>query len=64
MAVPPVATEYHRYWPFVPPEAVNTNDPAVQIEPPNVVGAEMPDEVIVATTGMRTLSHTPSFKAT
>ena len=64
MGVPPVEVVYQLYCPFVPPAAVSTTDPPVQIEPPKVVGAEMPDEVIVATTGMRTPSHTPSFKAT
>ena len=60
MAVPPVATEYHRYCPFVPPEALRLMDEGPQAAAGVVVGAEG-NGVMVAVTGVRAPSQVPLF---
>ena len=62
MAVPPVATVYHRYWPFVPPEAFTVTVPLPHTDEGVTPGLSA--VVIVAMTGTRTLSQTASFKVT
>ena len=59
MAVPPVATVYHLYCPFVPPAAVNVKVFPAQALTPVVVGGVV--VVKVAVTCVRTLSHVPLF---
>ena len=62
MAVPPVATVYHLYWPLVPPDAVSVTAPVPHDELPVVVGAVV--ELIVATTGVLALSQVPLLRDT
>ena len=62
-AVPPDATVYHLYCPFVPPIALKVTLPGKQDSAPVVVGA-VGNVLIVATTGVRALSHVPLLIAT
>ena len=63
MAVPPEATVYHRYWPFVPPAAVSVRVAALHEEAPVVVGA-LGGVLIVPVTAVRVLSHVPLLMET
>ena len=58
IAVPPVATVYQRYCPFVPPAAESVIAPAPQVLLPIVVGA-VGIKLIMAFTGVLMLSQVP-----
>ena len=62
-AVPPEATVYHLYCPFVPPIALKVTLPGKHDSPPVVVGA-VGNVLMVAVTGVRALSQVPLFIAT
>ena len=54
---------YHRYCPFIPPDAVRITTPVPHDELPDVVGA-VGGVFIVAATEVRVLSHVPLLMAT
>ena len=63
MAVPPVATEYHRYCPFVPPKAFSVMDEGPHAAADVVVGAEG-NGIMDAVAEERALSHVPLLTET
>ena len=62
-AVPPLAAVYHRYSPFVPPEALSVSEDELQDAAPVETGATGV-LLMVAITGDRRLSHVPLLIAT
>jgi len=58
IAVPPVATVYQRYCPFVPPEALSVREATPHDDAP-VIEGEAGSVVMVAVTATRALSQDP-----
>ena len=58
IADPPEEFVYHRYCPFVPPEAFSVREPIPQRLPAEVIGATG-EVLIVAVTAVRAPSHVP-----
>ena len=58
IAVPPVASVYHLYWPAAPPAATSVNETGPHKELPDTVGA-LGGMLTVAITGVRVLSQVP-----
>jgi hypothetical protein len=64
MAEPPVDTSYHRYWPFVPPDAVSVRDEGPQLAAFVVTGAIGSWSICAATMVLAVSPQVPSSIAT